>query len=251
MDKKEEEFLKKLISIFKVEAKEHVSAITSGLIELEKADAKMQMGHIEIIFREAHSLKGAARSVNLKEIESICQAMESVFSSLKSKEIITSPQLFDMLHLAVDFIGKLISKDEEITVLEKSQIKENIKRLEDVLKNAAVKPQESSVIEKPEEENKKNVSESQFSSMHSEPPEVKLEIPENRQINAPLMTETVRISTVKLDSLLLQTEELLSLKLASSQHATELRKINTVFTLWKKELAKLHAEIQKGESSLE
>lgn len=252
MDKKEEEFLKKLISIFKVEAIEHVSAITSGLIELEKADAKMQMGHIETIFREAHSLKGAARSVNLKEIESICQGLESVFSSLKSKEIVTSPKLFDMLHQAVDLVSRLISKEEEITVLEKSQIKENIKRLEDVLKGAPVTPHHSSIIEKPKEDEKKEkVSEPEFFSIHSETSEAKPEIPEIRQIHAPLMTETVRISTVKLDSLLLQTEELLSLKLASSQHLTELRKINTVFTLWKQELAKLHADIQKGQSSLE
>ncbi|MDO8727332.1 MAG: hybrid sensor histidine kinase/response regulator [Candidatus Methanoperedens sp.] len=251
MDKKEEEFLKKLISIFKVEAIEHVNAITSGLIDLEKADANLQMGHIETIFREAHSLKGAARSVNLKEIESICQAMESVFSALKRNEIITSPQLFDMLHQAVDLVSKLISKNEEITVLEKSQIKEIIKRLEDILKDASVTPHQSSIIEKKEEENKTKVSEPDFSSMHSEPPELKSDIPENSQIQAPLITETVRISTVKLDSLLLQAEELVSLKLATGQHTTELQKINTVFTLWKRELAKAHEDIQIGQSSLE
>ncbi|MDD5614596.1 MAG: hybrid sensor histidine kinase/response regulator [Candidatus Methanoperedens sp.] len=230
MDENEEEFLIKLISIFKVEAIEHISAITSGLIELEKADAKMQMEHIETIYREAHSLKGAARSVNLKEIESICQAMESVFAALKRKEIITSPQLFDMLHQAVNFIGKLISKDDEITALEKSQIIENIRHFEDILKNAAVTPHQSSVREKPEEETKPEIPEIRHSAIHE---------------------GTVRIPTVKLDSLLLQAEELLSLKLAASQHATELRKINAVFALWKQELAKVHAEIQKGQGSLE
>ncbi len=231
MDEKEEEFLKKLISIFKVEAIEHISAITSGLIELEKADAKMQMEHIETIYREAHSLKGAARSVNLKEIESICQAMESVFAAMKRKQIITSPQLFDLLHQAVDFIGKLISKDEEITVLEKSQIIENIKHLEDILKNAAVTPHQSSVTEKTEEEAKPEIPEIRYSAIHEGSQNI-----ENGQIHAPLMTETVRIPTVKLDSLLLQAEELLSLKLAASQHAAELRKINAFFTLWKREL---------------
>jgi len=30
------------------------------------------------VFREAHSLKGAARAVNIKEIESVCQPLGKV-----------------------------------------------------------------------------------------------------------------------------------------------------------------------------
>src|SRR5439155_1172746 len=41
--------------------------------------------------------------------------------------------------------------------------------------------------------------------------------------------ETVRISTAKLGSLLLQTEELLSAKVAASQRAAELKEIKTAF----------------------
>ena len=66
---KEEEFLKRLLATFKIEAEEHVTGISLGLIELEKQPPPdRQKEIIEVIFREAHSLKGAARSVNLSNI---------------------------------------------------------------------------------------------------------------------------------------------------------------------------------------
>jgi len=223
MDKKEEEFLKKLLSTFRVEAREHVSAITSGLIELEKAPDEKQIEIIETVYRETHSLKGAARSVNIKDIESICQSMENIFAALKRKEIKTSPQLFDALYNAIDCISKLISA-EKINVLEKSQINEHIHRLEEALK-AAIHPQP---VSQPSEANEKP------------------ETAENKQFFlTPSNTETIRISTVKLDSLLLQVEELLSVKLTASQRADELRDISTSFAVWKKEWAKVQPEVRR------
>ncbi len=57
---------------------------------------------VETLFREAHSLKGAARAVELGDIESVCQAMESVFAAWKRGEIAASAELFDALNEAVD-----------------------------------------------------------------------------------------------------------------------------------------------------
>ena len=66
------DFLKKLLATFRIEADEHVRAMSSLLIEMEKTpDARKQAEALESIFREAHSLKGAARSVSMKEIESV------------------------------------------------------------------------------------------------------------------------------------------------------------------------------------
>ena len=99
MERQSRDFLEKLLSTFKVEAEEHIQAMSSGLIELEKAaDAGKRAEIIERVFREAHSLKGAARAVNSVEIEAICQSLENIFSALKNKEIAVSPALFDSLH---------------------------------------------------------------------------------------------------------------------------------------------------------
>ena len=80
----DDEFLQVLRETFKVEAAEHLQSISAGLLELEKAPASDGVHRIvEVIFRAAHSLKGAARAVNFSEIETICQGLEDVFASWK------------------------------------------------------------------------------------------------------------------------------------------------------------------------
>jgi two-component system chemotaxis sensor kinase CheA len=75
------EFLQQLREAFAIEAEEHLQAMTTGFIELEKTtDSAQQKKIVETIFRQAHSLKGAARAVNRTDIEAICQALESVFA---------------------------------------------------------------------------------------------------------------------------------------------------------------------------
>ncbi|MFZ2411495.1 MAG: Hpt domain-containing protein, partial [Candidatus Methanoperedens sp.] len=241
MDKKEEEFLKKLLSMFRVEAKEHISAITSGLIELEKASPEKQTGLIETIFREAHSLKGAARSVNLKDIESLCQSMENVFASLKRKEIAVSPQLFDTLHSAADCAGKLISREEEPGISERTKIKAVIQNLESAVKDAAPQPQ---TVSRPPVAEEKPAQPKTKKLRTPEKPRVE-EKPKKKETMQPSSSaETVRISTAKLDSLLFQAEEMLSVKLAAGHRAAELREIEVSFAAWKKEWAKIQPEVR-------
>src|SRR4030042_3494478 len=109
MKDKDKEFLKRLSATFRVEAEEHLRVIASGLLELEKTPKSSKAGEVlETVFREAHSLKGAARSVNLRAIETICQPMESAFSSLKHQELAVSPELFDLFHRTVDHISQLV-----------------------------------------------------------------------------------------------------------------------------------------------
>jgi two-component system chemotaxis sensor kinase CheA len=110
MTDKEQEFYKKLLAAFRIEAAEHVNSLSSGLVALENArGAGEQKEIVELIFREAHSLKGAARSVNLPEIESVCQSLESTFASLKREEAAPSAELFDRVHQALDKLKEAIT----------------------------------------------------------------------------------------------------------------------------------------------
>ena len=62
MNTKEEEFLNRLRATFRIEAAEHLQAMTTGLLELEKTPApEVQRDLVATIFRAAHSLKGAVR----------------------------------------------------------------------------------------------------------------------------------------------------------------------------------------------
>lgn len=53
-----------LLEAFSIEARERIESMFSTLTELEKSiDPEKRQQGVEIVFREAHSLKGAARSI--------------------------------------------------------------------------------------------------------------------------------------------------------------------------------------------
>ncbi|MBI3302351.1 MAG: hybrid sensor histidine kinase/response regulator, partial [Deltaproteobacteria bacterium] len=108
MDKKDTDLLVKLRGLFAIEAEERRQAIATGLLALEKGpEAEEEIALLETLFREVHTLKGAARAVNLSEIEAICQVVESVCAPLKRKELKVWPELFDTLHRAMDTVQQL------------------------------------------------------------------------------------------------------------------------------------------------
>ena len=242
MDKKNKEFLKRLLDTFRVEAQEHVNALSSGLIELEKAStAQKQLEITETIFREAHSLKGAARAVNMTDIEALCQSLENVFAALKSQEITSSAGLFDLLHEAVDSLGKLLSATEgEPDSSEQSALAGIIERLRDAAAGREIAGQESVIRAQAQP------------APDTRPPTPDTETsPRDIEIPSPTVAETVRVSTAKLNPILLQAEELLSAKLASGQRIAELEELDSTLATWEKEWRRIYPELQKLRHSLE
>ena len=67
----------------------------------------------------------------------------------------------------------------------------------------------------------------------------------------PAMIETIRISTAKLDSLLLQAEEMLTAKITLSQRSEDFWNVLSMLDQWKKEWAKIYPEILIIRHSLE
>ncbi|MDY6973619.1 MAG: hybrid sensor histidine kinase/response regulator [Thermodesulfobacteriota bacterium] len=251
MGTKENNFLKKLRATFRIEADEHLRAISSGLFELrKKPDIQKQAAIIETLFREAHSLKGAARAVNLTGIEAICQAVETVFSALKRKETNLSPELFNTLDRTIDAIADLISPpDRDGTVPKKEAVSGICRQLTRLTadEHAAVP------------ESKAPASQSDALPVTSEkgaPKDNDIDMPESelhgRSPSSPgsaeeklALPETVRISKTKLDSLLFQAEEMLSLKLTAAQHVVDIQDAKALLGLWRKEWEKIHTEMRE------
>jgi two-component system, chemotaxis family, sensor kinase CheA len=227
MAQEDKELLKKLLATFRIEAKEHVQLMTAGLLELEKiSSAEKQMPIVENIFRAAHSLKGAARAVNMTEVEALCQSLESVFAAWKLRELTPSPELFDLQHKAVDSLSLLLaSPDTEATVVP-SQIRELSQNLEKALKEPRLPAKHTP--KKDEQE---------------DPVVVYPQPSRSRSQDKSSPIETVRIATAKLDAVFLKTEELLSVKLATGQYATELREINTALARWKKAWEEIQPDV--------
>lgn len=236
MDRKDEDLLKKLLPMFKIEARDHLRIISSGLIEIGKGPAEEHGEIIENIYRESHSLKGAARSVNRSDIVAICQSLENVFSALKREEITLSSRILDLLCRTVDCVSDLIT-GMEIADAEKSGIGDIIRKLEEAAlpKHSVPGREERTGIRTDpaagEQEKTREV---------DSIPKVGTSLPETppAPVPAPSSRGTIRISTAKLDALLLQAEEMLSVKLAAGQRALELKELKASFSRWKKEREK-------------
>ncbi len=104
------DFRKRLIATFITEVDEHLKVLSDGLLTLEKVpSASIQKATLETIYRETHSMKGAARAVNMSNIESICQSLEGIFADWKAKGNPTSPKSFDPIYDALQTIRLFIS----------------------------------------------------------------------------------------------------------------------------------------------
>src|SRR5688572_118873 len=83
MNESEKDFLQKLLETFRIEAAEHLKTMQAALFDLERSAAAAERARFtEVLFREAHSLKGAARAVDRRSIENICQSLESFLAPL-------------------------------------------------------------------------------------------------------------------------------------------------------------------------
>lgn len=254
MDKKEE-FLIRLRETFKVEAVERLQVLTASLLELEKAsEAAKQKELIEILFREAHSLKGSARSVNLSSIETICQSMESVFYAMKDGSLNFTPALFDMLHRVNETIGNLFASPEG----QAADISEIVQSLDGLAagdaiierreeKREPISPREKKVsmggCRDSTQENREKVAEEPLKSAT----ETK-ELPAQEGNTAPERSsrmDTVRIATSKLNVLFLQAEEMLSIKQTLDQQLADLKGMGEELEQRGKEWKKIIPEIHR------
>lgn len=282
------EFLKKLLAAFRIEADEHVQAMSKGLLEAEnEAVSENRLPIVETIFREAHSLKGAARAVDLAEIESICQALENVFAAWKRGEICPAANQYDVMHQAVDTVVRILESPEHGSF--DDEIRRVVQSLDAVKSGTPVespKPEAPSPapVSKPETAPKQELNTPPPSEVPEQPPEpttttpvappVSVQPPADTTAAAPapapvpapeparqeppappperaLLPETIRIATSKLDALLLEAEDMVSLKLVAAQRATELGEAFSAFAKWRKAWTKFIADSNETGGSLD
>ena len=249
MSKQNDDFLKKLLATFRIEADEHLQVMSAGLIELENNPAEVRYAEIiETVFREAHSLKGAARAVNLREIESVCQSMESVFAALKGRQLTVSPPLFDLMQEALDDLGTLLSAEgAAMAIAGKSAIASLTQRLADALQGQLIQATTDQPVA-----SVKQAPIAPFVPSDPAPIEMALAVAAHTPSPAPnLASETVRVSTQKLDAVMRQTEELLAPRLASAQRAFELREVAASFANRKKQHARIRPTLRLIECCVE
>jgi two-component system sensor histidine kinase and response regulator WspE len=99
-----------MLDLFRLEAEEQARVLTAGLLVLERNP--FAADSLEACMRAAHSLKGAARIINLAAGVNIAHTMESCFvAAQECRTRLQQPQIDDLLR-AVDLLRRIAQTPE-------------------------------------------------------------------------------------------------------------------------------------------
>jgi two-component system chemotaxis sensor kinase CheA len=168
-----------LLSSFRVEAQERLGVLADGLANWREEGASRES--IESLFREVHSLKGAARAVGLLPIEQLCHAWESLLGAVRGGTLELTQARVELCRYALRVVQKLHA-GQPADAEEQAQLVED---LEAAARGAAVRLPDSVAA-----------------------------IPAT-----PAEPGTLRVSARRLDALLFHSESLLQHKLEARAHA--------------------------------
>ncbi len=190
-----------LLKLFKAESEEHLARLDDGLLRLEQSPTDSEL--LEEMFRESHSLKGAARMLGLSRIELAAHQLESIFNSARkgdaslAKEAIENmnTQLVDLRRQVSEALGKP-PQHPATTSCAKTELPNRM------IASTPPQPPESNPL----------INSSHHAS--SAPPSPSCQ---NEVNSEPFHLDTVRVETCKLDDLLTQVAEL-SIIQGQAQH---------------------------------
>jgi two-component system chemotaxis sensor kinase CheA len=164
--------------LFKAESAEHLARLDDGLLHLEKTPTDQAL--LEEVFRESHSLKGAARMLGLCRIEAAAHGLEGIFNAARKGEAPLTPETIEHMNAALTDLRQRVQEalsGESATV--PSQASE--------APSSALPPAPGGELEKGP---------------------ATLPVKPAPAVSEPFRIETVRVETRKLDDLLTQVGEL-------------------------------------------
>lgn len=210
------DFFQRLRATFRVEAEEHLQVIAGGLLALEQVlGAGRQRPIIETVFRAAHSLKGAARAVEFREVETACQMLEDTFAAWKRQDGVPTREVLDTLHARLDAVAALLGGDavQSTPAPTSSPTPAPTPAPAPVRAPAPAAPDEAVAAAPPQ------------------PPAAR--------------GDTVRISVDLLDQQLLEAEEMLAVKLAARQRVDDLRELAQRLQSWHADAGDAHTHQER------
>ncbi|PEZ81353.1 chemotaxis protein CheA [Bacillus sp. AFS017274] len=108
------------IEVFIEESKEHLQTCSEQLLVLEKNPEDLSI--VNEIFRSAHTLKGMSATMGYEDLANLTHKMENVLDAIRNSQIALSPELFDVIFLAVDDLEAMV-----MSIAEGGDGKRNVK----------------------------------------------------------------------------------------------------------------------------
>ncbi|ERT03920.1 histidine kinase-, DNA gyrase B-, and HSP90-like ATPase family protein, partial [Lyngbya aestuarii BL J] len=97
-----------LREVFQTASEEHLQNLDDGFLYLEKNPE--DLNKLEELLREAHSLKGDAGMLGVKNIATLAHQIENLLGAINQKRVIFSSEVSDCLFQALDALRKLVQE---------------------------------------------------------------------------------------------------------------------------------------------
>ena len=90
------------------ESLEHLADIENDLLAVEEGGANIDEDLVNKVFRAAHSIKGGAGFMGLTTIQELSHAAENVLGMIRGKKLIPTPEIINVLLMAMDALQSMI-----------------------------------------------------------------------------------------------------------------------------------------------
>lgn len=99
-----------LVGDFILEAREHLQAVESGLLVLEKEPANSET--LNAVFRSFHTIKGLAGFLEFGVMQDLAHEVETILDLARTGQLVMRPNLIDLTLESADFVGREINRIE-------------------------------------------------------------------------------------------------------------------------------------------
>jgi two-component system chemotaxis sensor kinase CheA len=128
----------KLAAIFQSEHAEHLEHIRSILALLENVEGTKGRTEVDEAFRRAHSLKGAARAVDLEEVEGLASGLETLFARVREGTLTLDRGITRVIYQVLEASEDCVSAFRENRTPEEPAAA--LRAMEELLGNKAPRP---------------------------------------------------------------------------------------------------------------
>ena len=104
-----------IIDSFIVEAQDCLSDISNDLIAIEENVEETDHDHVNKVFRNIHSIKGAAGFCGLNEICTVAHEMENVLNQIRNDELLANPKITELLLRGADLLVEMVDNTGQPT----------------------------------------------------------------------------------------------------------------------------------------
>jgi two-component system, chemotaxis family, sensor kinase CheA len=200
----------KLLATFQIEHRDHVEQIRSLLALIEKTAGPPMGPALDEVFRRAHSLKGAARAVDLRPVEGLAHRLETLFSRVRQGVLLLDKNVTGTVQQVLD------ASEDCVTALGENRPSPDFKAALDAIERVL--------------------------GIEPEPAAAEPEIPQSIPVTQPQFQplDTMRIATSNFDGLLRSAGGLLTESQRQDQVTDQLNRIARQLTGMEKEAEYLH-----------